>query len=418
MKLLFFFAFTISLIQLSTSAIGATIHVPVEYSTIQAAINAAVNGDTVLVADNTYKGIGNKELDFGGKEITVQSENGPDNCIIDAENNGRGFYLHSGETLNSIISGFTITNGNPANGHGGGILIRNASALTIINCIIKNNNATYAGGGISADFGATMVSISKSTIYGNLTDGSGGGVYSAGGSVDVSECIIENNGCSGGLGGGIHFIGANLNIIRSIIRGNTRDGGGGEGIFCAGVLVNQQIVNAFVTIVNSLLYNNYRDENAIGTAITFMHRTGDNLSILNCTIASNGYGLHLCLQTDGSPSDAYPIIKNSIIWNNNWGAIRNDAGTLLAGITYSDIQGGYSGVGNIDANPLFKDQVNGNYQLHPKSPCSNTGTSEGAPSDDLIGTERPQKEKFDMGAYEDDGSYFFGEGALMLLLDE
>jgi len=95
------------------SAHAATIRVPGNHATIQAAIDAAVNGDTVLVADGTYKGLGNKNLDLKGKAITVKSENGAGVTIIDCEGSGRGFYLHSGETVKSVVSGFTVTNGAP-----------------------------------------------------------------------------------------------------------------------------------------------------------------------------------------------------------------------------------------------------------------------------------------------------------------
>ncbi len=91
---------------------GETLHVPDNYTTIQAAINAASNGDTVLVADGTYTGTGNKDLDFDGKAITVKSENGCGNCIIDCEDDGRGFYFHNSETNSAVVEGFTIKNGN------------------------------------------------------------------------------------------------------------------------------------------------------------------------------------------------------------------------------------------------------------------------------------------------------------------
>ncbi|MEW6481588.1 MAG: hypothetical protein AB1397_01035 [bacterium] len=68
---------------------GADLYVPSQYTTIQSAINAANNGDTVWVADGTYRGTGNKDLTWTGKHITVRSENGPNNCIIDCQGLGR-----------------------------------------------------------------------------------------------------------------------------------------------------------------------------------------------------------------------------------------------------------------------------------------------------------------------------------------
>ncbi len=95
----------------STSGRAAVLAVPGSYRTIQSAIDAAHTGDTVLVADGTYTGEFNKDLDLYGKAITVESENGPVNCIIDCEADGRGFNINKRETSSTIIRGFTIRNG-------------------------------------------------------------------------------------------------------------------------------------------------------------------------------------------------------------------------------------------------------------------------------------------------------------------
>jgi hypothetical protein len=73
------------------------------FDAIQEGIDAAVDGDTVLVADGTYRHAGNKNLNFNGKAIAVRSENGPLNCVIDCDQDGRGFYFHNGETVDATV---------------------------------------------------------------------------------------------------------------------------------------------------------------------------------------------------------------------------------------------------------------------------------------------------------------------------
>jgi parallel beta-helix repeat protein len=157
-------------------AFGDTIHVPGDYPTIQAAIDAASGGDTVSVADGTYTGPGNKDLDFLLKAITVQSENGPNNCIIDIEGSGRGFNFWRGEGNDSVVSGFTITNSQT----GQNAIDIFGSSPTIENCVITGNGFS----GIQC--GNANPIITDCTITGNTAE-YGGGIHLVNSSPTITD---------------------------------------------------------------------------------------------------------------------------------------------------------------------------------------------------------------------------------------
>ena len=94
---------------LPLSVFADTINVPADKLTIQAGIDAAVDGDIVMLANGTYTGPENYNIDLKGKSITVKSSGGAENCIIDCGGNGRGFLVYLGETV--TLEGLTITNG-------------------------------------------------------------------------------------------------------------------------------------------------------------------------------------------------------------------------------------------------------------------------------------------------------------------
>lgn len=120
-----------------TSALN--LYVPSQYGTIQAAINVSHNGDFVIVADGTYSGPGNVDLDFLGNNITVRSASGDAlRAIIDCQGNSsanhRGFVFQNGET-GAVIQGLTIENG--YQNYGGAVYVRSGSAVTLTNCVIS-----------------------------------------------------------------------------------------------------------------------------------------------------------------------------------------------------------------------------------------------------------------------------------------
>jgi len=145
----------------SNFAFATVIHVPANQPTIQAGINAAVNGDTVLVADGTYIGSGNREIVYNGKSILVKSERGADSCIIDCQGLGGGFVFRSNETSDAILYGFTIMNGNTT--YGGAIQSNLGSSPTIKNCIFRSNTATYGGA-----FSPTTAAITELLIVNSM----------------------------------------------------------------------------------------------------------------------------------------------------------------------------------------------------------------------------------------------------------
>ena len=120
-----------------------------------------------------------------------------------------------------------------------------------------------------------------------------------------------------------------------------------------------------------------------------LSRSFENAAIINNTIIGNEIDGINCYYTEA-------VILNTILWDNGSQGINLDYSS--ATVYYSDVQGGWEGIGNIDADPMFVDAENGDYHLSDYSPCIGAGTSEGAPVDDIEGN--PRGTPPDMGAYE------------------
>jgi hypothetical protein len=217
-------AILISTIILQANTITVDTAGTADFNNIQAAIDSAVDGDVVLLADGTYTGSGNRDINFD-KKIKVCSANGANYCIIDCQYLGRGFIFGSYCDSNSILDGVTVTHGEiyfPPGGpwttkYGGAIYIW--SSATITHCRIINNYADF-GGGIYCMIGTP--DISNCVIAQNTGFESGGGLYSL--SANINNCTVADNsaGNSTAFGGGLYFF-SFPKIRNSIIWNNYPD---------------------------------------------------------------------------------------------------------------------------------------------------------------------------------------------------
>jgi hypothetical protein len=220
------------------------------YDSIQEAINEANDGDMIIVLNGIYTGVGNYNIDTNGLAVRVRSQSGPQKCIIDCQNNGRGFLFESGEDANTVIDGFTITGGYSST-HAGAVYCYGSSP-TIQDCIMTDNYAALSGGAILLEDNSDAL-ISQCTIHTNYCGASGAGICSTeASSPTIKNClIVDNTGkYSGGAGS---FYESNMTFINCTIADNSAtDPMGAGGIFC---------FQGDATVTNTILWNNHCDDN-------------------------------------------------------------------------------------------------------------------------------------------------------------
>ncbi|MFG0318815.1 MAG: right-handed parallel beta-helix repeat-containing protein [Planctomycetota bacterium JB042] len=334
---------------------AATLLVPSQYPTVQAAIDAAANGDTVLVAAGTYLGPGNRDLDPQGKAITIRGAQGSASTILDVSGTAsqphRGFVLTSGGAF-LVIDGFTVRNGRHTDGggiliqgavtakfrdlvveqcvadgvgggmavaggagptfeqcvfrfnqaiEGGGVRVGEHCVVSMTGCEITDNGATVRGGGLYVDAyfsppGATLVSLLGCDIDRNVGADLGAGVVWHGPvSATMTGCRLRDNVTSGGAprwgGGLVAQFAADVTLDDCEVSGNTAARGGG-------VFLQQ---DAVVRLVDCDVLSNHAtdtgggvDMNGQGTPLATTLEMDDCLLEGN-TAASFGAGLNVSL---------------------------------------------------------------------------------------------------------------------------
>ena len=385
------------------SAEASIINVPADQPTIQAGINAAAKGDTVLVAPGRYT----ENINFMGKAITVKSSGGAKVTIIDGGGAGSVVTFSSGELRSSVLRGFTITNGHASFG-GGGIEISSASP-TIAGNVVENNKACD-GDGIEVNFGSPMIRGNR--IVGNIqsgcSGGTGGGGIEIGGaaSAQVIGNLIENNNAGDGDGGGISLFAAGTpTIMNNTLKGNTNVSTGGA---------ISMFNDSDAVVVQNLFIENSSPQ---GGAVYYLVPSGANgPTLINNTFfgntASTGMGSAIYANDFNVPSHLYNNIIDGVsgqtaVYCGNLNSstpplfFNNDV-FASGGTNYGGICSDQTGSnGNISANPLFV-KAPANLRLQSGSSAINAGTTSAPdlPSKDLAGKPRIINGTIDIGAYE------------------
>lgn len=347
---------------LGLSASATIINIPDDYGTIQEGIGGAAEGDTVLVQPGTYI----ENLNFNGRNIVLGSlflttgdTSFISQTIIDGDSSNSVITFDQGENDNAMVIGFVIRNGCASDG-GGGIHCTYGSSPRIYHNIIENNT-TYCG--YESEGGGILCLGSEGYFCNNIIRDNyasdGGGIYSRSEAV-FSENIIYDNQAAW-FGGGVYFSTLDKSDFkRNIIYGNSANYGGGIYAHTCTTVIRQ---------------NTIYDNNAGSGGGAYLHQAAPVLVNNTFTINYGNYGGGLYSWISS------PLIINCIFFGDS---AQSYPEFFLSGgnpsITYSDIQGGYTGEGNIDQDPLFRDPQNLNFHLQTtecgdssNSPCIDAG---------------------------------------------
>jgi predicted outer membrane repeat protein len=306
-----------------------------DYVAIQDGLNAASDGDTVLVMPGRYAGPGNKNLDFNGVAIVLKGAGTRDLVVIDCEGQGRGICLVGGNS--PVIENITIANGvaqgdtaqgggmyvegvspalnsvrflaNSAGDEGGGLYCKSASPA-LYDVLFDDNVASTSGGAMMCVEGSSA-SLNRVYFYRNAAQGSGGAMGCIFSSPMLTECVFFRN--SAFFGGGM-YCGASDPLISSCTFAENEAAYAG-GVYCwdySEPSITKSII-AFSTSGEAILCNGY--DPFINQCCIYGNEGGDELCGTYSTSMLYVDPLFCDLDarnlTLGSDSECLP-------WNNPW----------------------------------------------------------------------------------------------------
>lgn len=263
-----------------------------------------------------------------------------------------------------------------APGNGGAIWANLNCVITIENNIFENNYANVDGGAIYATYG-TIMTINDSSFINNHADDDGGAVYSLqpNTAIDITDCWFDTNSCVDN--GGCIFGGNNssIDIYRCKFHDNVAITGDGGAVWTwafGGAIIQDSLFD--------------QNESTIGYGgAVYKSAPGGTLSVVNCTFTLNRVWSTTSSAIDGGPTVE---VVNSIAWNNNTISGAISAGTI---VTYSNVEGGFAGTGNLSTDPLFigsgVDPIDP-YQLGVGSPCIDSANGGPASAMDILHNPR------------------------------
>ncbi|HUB26292.1 MAG TPA: choice-of-anchor Q domain-containing protein [Tepidisphaeraceae bacterium] len=268
-----------------------------------------------------------------------------------------------------------------------------AGGESVVNCAFTADTAGGDGGAIYAETGCTA-NLSQCTFTSDVAAG-GGALYDSDASPSVANCTFLSDSATSGAGGGIEDATDSAPFVSGCNFDNDTAASAGGGIAS---------VSSQGTVVNCTFVG---DSAPLGGAVS--DQTVSAPTITNCTFTANTSG------SDGgalyNALSSSPAVTNCIFWLDAAPVgqeIFNDS-TSAPPVTYSDVDGGYAGTGNINADPLFVSNANpasgnyGNLVLQQQSPCINVGNNSAIPSGittDIAGHPRIVGGIVDLGAYE------------------